>query len=239
MHIRIVDGSAVWSRILDHDESYEPESDKRFDLLSGQTWWRHRTEVATIVIAGSAILSLIVSGLQWTEIEKSRQASERQNQIAVSGNKNAEINQERIARSYLGYDHVDINNDNLYLDGTIFWRNLGQTPAYILFAQSYMIEADNQEDLDKYLVDLNTGTPPYRYQGSVGAGLTFSVNWETDDERDIAGFRKGTVKRYILGKIVYRDVFNKNHVSSYCEVRQIGSDGKEHILGCDSQLSQN
>jgi hypothetical protein len=111
---------------------------------------------------------------------------------------------QQTSRAYMIFDGVHIDYSNDYLDGKISWRNIGQTPGYIYLSDAYMIEAAIVSDETEFVRSMLKDGPENNYLGAAGNAAVFDSIFETDDERDINGYKLGKIKRYIFGKIVYK-----------------------------------
>ena len=176
------------------------------------------------------------------EAERARTASEKQSGDALR----ASIDSARTdQRAWIGLRDSQLKTPeiNKPFSATVIFANSGKSPALDVHWNVIMVPHLGSLDVSKYAASSERrGLKPttIKSRGVIVPGSALVISNTTDppnpNQKLLDGLDSGDVVLYFLGEVYYRDIFNVQHLTRFCELY---SPKSKMFAFCDTYNSAN
>ena len=173
--------------------------------------WTKRVGQFTIALAFIAVISAAISFYMWREMRKAGDDTKQLVKAAQDAVAIAKDTAERQLRAYVMVEGISASIKDGKVSVTATFKNAGQTPAYDLISEMYVI-VGNPDGMSIKDVDTRKPVGPM----FVGANMSVSHGGELDMS-DIIDFVWSDPNATVIvrGTVTYRDIFGKLRKLTY------------------------
>jgi hypothetical protein len=165
--------------------------------------------ISTAIIAAFTVILALATGFLFWSSEKVADAAKQSADAAKSAIELSNKIAERQLRAYISIDTAQVTINGQILRAVIGIKNSGQTPAYDLTAKSRLHTQEPGTFIPVPLEDVETSKTIVGPNVTIHPTATLTI--PGDNTVVLPALRDDAAVIYVIGRIEYRDVFDKLH----------------------------